>query len=92
MQVDPIKPKFKPPGSKRLKLKCDVLLSNFALKFNLRRYTKVNRGVEQAFLHIAKRLIEKRAAAPRGAANAGRGRASMVIMDEKPPVKQQECC
>jgi len=39
VQVDPLKPKLKPPGSKRLKLKCDVLLSNFAFKFNLRRYT-----------------------------------------------------
>jgi len=40
VQVDPIKPKLKPPGGKRLKLKCDVLLLNFAFKFNLRRYNK----------------------------------------------------
>jgi len=33
-----MKPKLKSPGSKRLKLKCDVLLSNFTFKFNLRRY------------------------------------------------------
>ena len=39
MQVDPIKPKLKPPGTKRLKLKCDILLSTSAVKFNLRRYT-----------------------------------------------------
>jgi len=38
VQVDPIKPLLKPPGTKRLKLKCDVLLSNLAFKFNLRRY------------------------------------------------------
>ena len=31
MQVDPIKPTFKAPGSKRLKLKYNVPLSNFAL-------------------------------------------------------------
>jgi len=31
-------PKLKPPGSKRLKLRCVVPLSNFALKFKLRRY------------------------------------------------------
>ena len=39
MQVDPIKPKSKPPGttSKRLKLYCDVLLSTSAFKFKLRR-------------------------------------------------------
>ena len=29
---------LKAPGTKRLKLKCDTLLSSFALKFNLRRY------------------------------------------------------
>ena len=41
VQVDPMKPKLKPPGTKRLKLKCDVLLSNFAFKFNLRHYIPV---------------------------------------------------
>ena len=40
MQVDPIKPKSKAPGTKRLKLKCDEPLSNFAFKFNLRRCIK----------------------------------------------------
>ena len=41
VQVDPIKPTSKPVGTtrKRLKLKCDVLLSTSAFKFNLRRYT-----------------------------------------------------
>jgi hypothetical protein len=39
VQVDPIKPQLKPPGTKRLKLNCDKLLSTFAFKFNLRRYT-----------------------------------------------------
>ena len=40
-QVDPIKPKWKAPGTgtKRLKLNCDTLLSTSAFKFNLRRYT-----------------------------------------------------
>jgi hypothetical protein len=33
-----MKPKLKLPGTQRLKLKCDILLSNFAFKFNLRRY------------------------------------------------------
>jgi hypothetical protein len=41
VQVDPIKPKLKPPGTKRLKLKCDILLSNSAFKVNLRRYIVV---------------------------------------------------
>ena len=40
VQVDPIKPKLKAPGTKRFKLKCDTLLSTSAFKFNLRRYTK----------------------------------------------------
>ena len=39
VQVDPMKPKLKPPGTTRLKLKCDELLPNSAFKFNLRRYT-----------------------------------------------------
>jgi hypothetical protein len=41
MQVDPIKPMLKPPGPKRLKLHCDILLSTFSFKFNLCRCTKV---------------------------------------------------
>jgi hypothetical protein len=28
VQVDPMKPTLKPPGTKRLRLKCDILLSN----------------------------------------------------------------
>ena len=39
MRVEAIKPKLELPGTKRLKLKCGVLLSNFAFNFNLRRYT-----------------------------------------------------
>ena len=39
VQVDPIKPKLKASTSKRLKLRCDYMLSSFAFKFNLRRYT-----------------------------------------------------
>ena len=39
MQVDPIKPALKAPGTKRLKLQYDTPLSNFAFKFNLRRYS-----------------------------------------------------
>jgi hypothetical protein len=34
-----MKLKVKSPGTKRLKLKCDILLSTSALKANLRRYT-----------------------------------------------------
>jgi hypothetical protein len=39
VQVDPIKPMLKAPGTKRLKLEYDKLLSSFAFNFNLRRYT-----------------------------------------------------
>jgi len=42
VQVDPIEPTLKAPGTKRLKLKYDVALSNFAFNFNLRRYTEVS--------------------------------------------------
>jgi hypothetical protein len=38
VQREPIKPKLKPPITKRLKLKCDVLLSTSAFKFILRCY------------------------------------------------------
>ena len=39
VQVDPIKPTLKASGTKRLKLTHVKLLSSFAFKFNLRRYT-----------------------------------------------------
>jgi hypothetical protein len=39
VQLAPIKPTLKAPGTKRLKLKCDVLLSTAAFNFSLRRYT-----------------------------------------------------
>jgi len=39
VQVDPIKPTLKAPGTKRLKLKYDEQLSNFAFNFNLRCYS-----------------------------------------------------
>ena len=42
MQVDPIKSALKGAGTKRLKLKHHKLLSNFAFKFNVRRYNVDN--------------------------------------------------
>ena len=48
MQVDPIKPTLKAPGSKRSKLKSDELLSSFAFNFNLRRYNMVFASEEDA--------------------------------------------
>ena len=38
VQVDPMKPKLKPPGTTHLNLNCDILLSTSAIKFNLHRY------------------------------------------------------
>jgi hypothetical protein len=40
VQVVPIKPTLKPPGTKRLKLKYEELPLNFAFKFHSRRYTQ----------------------------------------------------
>jgi hypothetical protein len=40
VQVGPIKPKLKPPGTERLKLMCDIRHSSSAFKFNLHRYNK----------------------------------------------------
>ena len=45
MQVGPIKHTLKPPGTRRLKLECDELLSSFAFNFNLRRYNKAVPGL-----------------------------------------------
>jgi len=38
VQVDPVKPTLKAPGTQRLKVECDETLSSFAFNFNLRRY------------------------------------------------------
>ena len=39
VQIDPVKPTLKAPGSKSSKLKYHKLVSSFAFKFNLRRCT-----------------------------------------------------
>jgi hypothetical protein len=43
-----MKPKLKPTGTKRLKLKCDILLSNSAFKFKLCRYNQVKARAARA--------------------------------------------
>jgi hypothetical protein len=35
-----MKPKLKPPGTKRLKLNCDILLSTSAFEFIVRRHSQ----------------------------------------------------
>ena len=49
MQVDPIKPTLKGPGTKRLKLKFDGPLSKTAFKFSLRRYSTVYQYIQSRF-------------------------------------------
>ena len=41
MWVEPLKSELTTPGTKRSKLKCDILLSRFASNLTLRRYTNV---------------------------------------------------
>jgi hypothetical protein len=55
VQVDPIKPTFKAPGTKRLNLNYDKLLSSFAFKFNLRR---TSLDSERSSLELAETRIE----------------------------------
>jgi hypothetical protein len=43
-----MEPKFKPPRSRRLKLRCVIPLSYFAFKFNLRRYATARRAARRA--------------------------------------------
>ena len=45
MQVDPITPVLEAPGTKRLILKYDEPLSNFAVKIYLRRYSEEYRAL-----------------------------------------------
>ena len=40
VQVEPFKSKLELPGTKRLKLKCDIVVSTSSFKFNLRCYTR----------------------------------------------------
>jgi hypothetical protein len=51
-----MKPKLRPPGTKRLKVKCDILLSTFALKLNLRRYKQAE---GMAFYRVIAPYIKK---------------------------------
>ena len=62
VQVDPSKPTLTAPGTKRLKLKCDEPLSNFAFKCNLRHYILDDRAA------AAEEVAAAEAADPYGAA------------------------
>jgi len=45
-----MKPVLKAPGTKRLELKCDELLSSFAFNFNLRRYNVVSASRDRTII------------------------------------------
>jgi hypothetical protein len=72
VQVDPTKPKLKPPGIERLKLLCDQLLSSFAFRFNLRRYTMVG-FAQPVEVGEQYQVVGRSAAAPRPDSAAGHG-------------------
>jgi len=87
VQVAPIKSTLKAPGTKRLKLKRDEPLSNFAFNFKLRRYTPVD-DAETAVARAATqpprvggRLVRVNFAPARAKDAARKGNAG-----ERPPV------
>jgi len=52
VQVDPMKATLKAPGTKRLKLEFDALLSSFAYKFNLRHYIEIASDAAASFREV----------------------------------------
>ena len=70
VQVDPIKPTLKPPGTKRLKLKCDELRSSFGFKFNVRRYA-LGAGNHYAEIQVVDEIFDKHAADKMGIERVG---------------------
>ena len=54
-----MKPKLKPNRTKCSKLKCDILLSNYAFRFYLRRYTLVEEDTSAA--ELESRLVAREA-------------------------------
>ena len=65
MQVDPMNPMLKSPGTKHLKLNCDRPLSTSAFKFDLRRYIEAMEDVprplqaERAAGQLVARLVKQ---------------------------------
>jgi len=76
VQVDPIKPTLKEPGTKPLKLKYNDLLSSFAFEGNLRRYMK--EAEEDAEWSQLDALAERMAAPAAAPATPGRGLPSLT--------------
>ena len=76
MQVDPSKPTLKAPVYEHVKLQYHKLLSNFAFKFNMRRYSTGKSFVLQTLVALLKAKGGKNAvavAAPTGIAAVGVG-------------------
>ena len=92
MQVDPVIPTLKAPGSKHVKLEYDALLPNVAFNFNLRRYIKA--GVDAAEVAAMTGTDEEHAAATRmqtmqrGA--AARWRVTAVRAERAAAAREQE--
>jgi len=55
-----MEPKLKPPGTKRLQLKCDIVLSTSAFNSNLRRYIKLEERQEREQKREEERLERER--------------------------------
>jgi len=65
-----MKPMLKPPGTKHLKLKCDILLSTFAFKTNLRRYIQATPAVYELFAALEDKHVLYPAGAPAHSSNS----------------------
>jgi hypothetical protein len=85
VQVEPIKPTLKAPGTVRLSLQYDELLSSFPFKVNLRRYTLASAATMHAQLEsaVAARLaaFEQEAARAEAAAANTVGRCRLTPDD-----------
>jgi hypothetical protein len=53
-----MKPTLRAPGTKRSKLKYDILLSSFAFNLNLRRYSKANGQAWKAYWSCHQRFFK----------------------------------
>ena len=80
VQVDPIKPMLKAPGTKRLKLKYNKLLSSFAFKINLRRFTLAHGRAEGGDMPAAAALYYSRGQAHAGLAGSTPPRATRHVI------------
>jgi len=83
VQVDPVQPKLKPPGTNLLKLKCDIMLSTSAFKFNVRRYSEGSHGRRTTWLPVV--------AAVSGPARAKAG-ATVVEVKGGWNIARRSCC